>query len=506
MKDFCTDCRLKTHTRVRMEIVQIAVECAPLVKVGGLADVVLGLSRALHGASQSVEIVLPKYDCLDLTSIKNLEIHARDLICFYDQKTYPLTIWKGTVYGVLVTLIETHDPYGFFERKTVYGDPDDQERFCFFTRAAFDYLAQREKKPDIIHLHDWHTAIGAPLKKFLFPDLQNTSVILTIHNLAYQGICDKRIIKAVGLDASSLDQPDLLQDHSYPHCFNLLQGGIVFADQITTVSPTYAKEVLTEKNDHGLGSFLSTYHKKFTGILNGIDVDIWSPETDPLLPVHYSLGDLKATPPFILQKAKLKKILQHQLALDETPSFLAASITRLTTQKAPELIKMALLHVKEKGGSFVLLGTPSDHKTHDEFAQLKNTLASNKKIHIELTYNEPLAHLVYAAADLFIVPSLYEPCGLTQMIAMNYGTVPLVRETGGLADTVHKGKNGFSFGPATKKGLCFALDAAMTDYHSNPTIWHLLIKNGMSNDFSWRIPAQQYLKLYQSTRKLALDV
>lgn len=488
-----------------MEIVHIAAELAPIAKVGGLGDVLLGLGRSLIKKGHQVEIILPKYDCLDFNEIENTEVKIHDFHSFFDGEWHHNTIWQGKIKGIPLTLIESHDPYEFFDRQTVYGCPDDISRFSYFSRIALEYLHKTKRKPDIIHVHDWHAALVPVLLKTAYSHspIYSAHSILTIHNLAYQGICDKPSLLKIGLKEEHFDQPDLLRDLHTPQAFNLLQGGIVYADCITTVSPNYAQEVMTPEGGKGLESVLRRYAHKFSGVLNGIDYTYWNPETDHHLPFHYSASSLSPStshPPFIEEKRKIQTHLRHILSLEDESCPIVGCVTRLVYQKGPELIKHALLKTLERGGQFILVGSAMDPKTHTEFYNLKRKLAASRHAHIELSYNEPLSHLVYAASDLFIVPSLFEPCGLTQMIAMRYGALPLVRETGGLKDTVAEGKNGFTFGLPTAEGISPALDRAFSCWFEQPQCWYEMVQTGMKKDFCWDSPADEYLKIYHALK------
>ncbi len=436
-----------------MEIVHIAAELAPVAKVGGLGDVLHGLSRALLAKGHRVEVIIPEYDCLDRNGIS-----------------------EGQVDGIPVTLIAVED---FFERGVVYGCEDDALRFTSFCLAALEYLQENGRRPDVVHLHDWHTAVGAPLLKERFSEL-NAQCVFTIHNLAYQGECAGSILDHIGWKSDSIEEKGR---------YNLMKAGIIYADQVTTVSPNYAKEILGTEMGGTLRSTLKKYQNKFSGVLNGLDASYWDPVHDPLLPTHFSAENL-------LGKKKVKEELRKRLGLEQNEGPLVGAVTRLVPQKGPELIKAALQHTLELGGQAVLLGSAFDEATQSEFERLKWQLSGSRQGHLELTYNEELSHLVYGGSDLLLVPSLFEPCGLTQLIAMRYGTLPLVRETGGLVDTVFEGKNGFTFAPPTKEAICKTLERAFTLWDS-PT-WKSMQENGMREDHSWNKPAENYLKIYNS--------
>ncbi len=484
-----------------MHIVHIAAELAPIAKVGGLGDVILGLGRELKEKGHTVEVIMPKYDCLHLEEVDHLQVALHDLDSYFAGEWQHNTVWRGIVRGLPVVLIESHDREGFFERQTIYGCPDDVARFSYFSRAALEYLSQTEQAPEILHIHDWHAALVPLLKKKFYNEtsLSAARTVLTIHNLAYQGHCMKTDLAQVGLVAEEFDAPHLLGDHHRPGHLNLLQGGIVFSDYVTTVSPNYAHEALTPEGGKGLERTLQQHKEKFSGVLNGIDYDYWDPSNDPHLPFHFSIKNLShqhKKHPFIEEKAQLKAHLRQILSLDEEECPIVSCISRLVYQKGPELMKYALLKTLELGGQFVMIGSAMDPKTHAEFYNLKRKLAESRHVHIELNYNEPLSHLIYAASDLFLVPSIFEPCGLTQMIAMRYGTVPLVRKTGGLADTVFEGKNGFIFKEATAEGILHALTRALHCWFEAPDTWRSLMSKGMEKDFSWRIPSEEYLHIY----------
>ncbi len=435
-----------------MKIVHLASELAPVAKVGGLGDVLQGLSRALLAKGHQVEVILPKYDTLDLSLLPR---------------------------EIPVKLIESP----FFERGVIYGCEDDSARFTFFCRAALDYLQKSGRCPDVIHLHDWHTAVAAPLLKEQYPELI-AQCIFTIHNLAYQGECEESVLDQLGWKS------DIIKEGA---TYNLMKGGILYADHVTTVSPNYAHEILTTNQGGTLQAVLQAHQNKFSGVLNGIDYEYWNPATDPHLPAPFSLKKLAG-------KKLAKQELRKRLSLAEEARPLVVAITRLVPQKGPELIKAALLKTLELGGQFILLGSALDEKTHKEFEALKVEHTDSPHVHLELTYNEKLSHLVFGGGDLFLVPSLFEPCGLTQMIAMHYGNVPLVRATGGLVDTVFDGVNGFSFGPPTTEAICETLERALPLW--NTPKWNALIESGMEVDHSWDRPAEEYLKIYNAKARV----
>lgn len=461
-----------------MKIVHISAELAPIAKVGGLADALFGLAKNLVHLGHDVEIILPKYDTLKISEIKDLHQTSDDLSSFFKGRWFQTHIWKGKVHGLNVTFIDPKEPLNFFKRGKVYGDVDDPERFAFFSRAALEYL-HRNDPPDIIHLHDWHASLVAPLYKIHFGG--HGKVVLTLHNMAYRGITSAQLLEKIGLET------DELFEDSGGRTINILRGGIVYSDFVTTVSPTYAKELL-EKKDYDNLCYLLSRHA-FKGILNGIDYNYWNPESDPHLPYHFSSGSLE-------MKKKLAQLVRKKFSLEDEDSPLVCCITRLVHQKGPELIKSAILRTLEGGGQFVLIGATSDEETQERFSNLKKKLSSSHHVYIDLTYNEELAHLVYAASDLFLVPSIFEPCGLTQLISMRYGALPLVRRTGGLADTVFDGENGFTFDDPTAEAISKTVDRALKLWFEDQGEWKKMMQEAMTRDYSWQTPAEEYLQVY----------
>ncbi len=299
-----------------MQIVHIAPELAPVAKVGGLADVVLGLARELTAQGHKVEVILPKYDCLLQREITDLKICSESIKTQYDGETYTIRAWSGTVQGVSVIFLEAFAPRSFFSHGCVYGATEDIDRFCYFSRVVLDFLLQTKRHPDILHIHDWPTALVAPLLRERYADtpLAKAKTVFTIHNFDYQGQCSPENIEAVGLNGIELLQSGKMSDNVKPGLINLMKGAIVYCDFFTTVSPTYAQEVLTPKEGRHMESTIYQFHDKFQGILNGIDYDYWNPETDPRLVEHFSLQHLSSGR--WNGKAKAKLVLQERLNLE----------------------------------------------------------------------------------------------------------------------------------------------------------------------------------------------
>jgi starch synthase len=481
-----------------MHIVHITSELSPLAKVGGLADVVYGLCKELSHLGDQIEIILPKYDCLDVSPLKNLKVERKDLLCCNALNT----VWRGTLDNIKIILIEPHN--AFFNRGMIYGCPDDTDRFLYFSRTAIEYLYKTQNKPDLLHLHDWPTAIIPVLIKEIYAPLgfQCKGSVLTIHNLEHQGKCTPSNLSRIGLRGESFLTPEKLQDPYTLNLINLLKGGIVYADQLTTVSPNYKKEILTPEGGCGLHTLLIQCEKKLHGILNGIDKDFWDPTKDFRLAKKYP----KTLEGILQAKEENRNHLRTLLRLKKEKKPLVASICRLVRQKSPELIQHALEQTLAKGGQFVLLGSSTSPEILQHFSTLKKKLAKSDQVAILLETDETMAHLIFAAADLFVIPSLFEPCGLTQLIALRYGTIPVVRLTGGLVDTVFdidtstrplQERNGFTFDHPDPAGVDWALDRALQCWKTDREKWKTLITQGMRWDFSWTHTAPQYQALYK---------
>ncbi|KAF8727373.1 hypothetical protein HU200_018975 [Digitaria exilis] len=484
-----------------LHIVHIAAEMAPVAKVGGLADVISGLGKALQKKGHLVEIILPKYDCMQHNQINNLKVLDAVVQSYFEGNTFANKIWTGTVEGLPVYFIEPQHPGKFFWRAQYYGEHDDFKRFSYFSRVALELLYKSGKKVDIIHCHDWQTAFVAPLYWDVYANLgfNSARICFTCHNFEYQGTAPAQDLAYCGLDVEHLDRPDRMRDNSHGR-INVVKGAIVYSNIVTTVSPTYAQEVRSE-GGRGLQDTLKIHSKKFVGILNGIDTDTWNPSTDRFLKVQYSASDLYGKS---ANKAALRKQLKMSSAHASQP--LVGCITRLVPQKGVHLIRHAIYKTAELGGQFVLLGSSPVPNIQREFEGIVDQFQNNNNIRLLLKYDDALSHMIFAASDMFIVPSLFEPCGLTQMIAMRYGSVPVVRKTGGLNDSVFdfddesipmQLRNGFTFLKADEQGFDSALERAFNYYHRKPEVWKQLVQKDMKIDFSWDNSASQYEDIYQ---------
>jgi starch synthase len=488
-----------------MYIVQITPELAPVAKVGGLADVVFGLSSELEIRGNHVEIILPKYDCLRYDHIWGLCETYSDLWVPWYGGAIHCTVFFGFVHGRKCFFIEPHSADNFFNRGGIYGFNDDVMRFAFFSRAAMEFLWKAGKQPEIIHCHDWQTAL---VPVFLFEIYQHLGMrhprtCFTIHNFKHQGVTGAQL-----LNATALHRPeyyfhyDRMRDNHNPHALNMMKAGVVYSNFVTTVSPRHAMEAKDQGQGFGLEPTLHIHHLKYGGVVNGIDYEFWNPEIDRYIPFHYTVDNLD-------EKYKNKKALRDRLWIADNEKPVVAFVGRLDPQKGLELIRHAIFYTLQRGGQFVLLGSSPDGQINNYFWSLKHQFNEHPDCHIEIGFNEELSHLIYAGADMMIVPSRFEPCGLAQLIAMRYGTVPIVREIGGLADTVvdkdyspkplHE-RNGYVFRDYDGKGLEFALGRAISCYYEYPEHFRELMKNAMRSDYSWKNPGQDYLNIYDYIR------
>jgi starch synthase len=424
---------------------------------------------------------------------------------WYDRAIH-CTVYFGFVHGRKCFFIEPHSPDNFFSRGSIYGFPDDVMRFVFFSRAAMELLLKTGKHPDVIHCHDWQTALAPVLLYEIYQHLGMTHprVCLTIHNFKHQGVTGTEMLRASGLHNPERYLNDRqMGDDQTPGTLNLLKGGIVYSNFVTTVSPRYAFETKDQGQGFGLEPTLHTHQVKYGGVVNGVDYDVWNPEIDHHIPARFGLDDLDG-------KYENKRALRHRLMLADNEKPIVAFIGRLDPQKGLELVRHAIFYSLEHGGQFVLLGSSPDPGINADFWGLKNMLNDSPDCHLEIGFDEDLSHLVYAGADMILVPSRFEPCGLTQLIAMRYGTVPIVRAVGGLADTVfdkdhshrplHE-RNGYVFENYDQTGLESALGRAIACYFNHPDHFRDLMKNAMRYDYSWNRPGEDYLNIYDYIRE-----
>ncbi|MBP5972895.1 glycogen synthase GlgA [Brasilonema sp. CT11] len=489
-----------------MYIVQIASECAPVIKAGGLGDVVYGLSRELENQGHCVELILPKYDCMRYDHIWGLHDAFTNLWVPWYGGAIHCSVYCGWVHGRLCFFIEPHSGDNFFNRGCYYGSNDDNMRFAFFSKAALEFLLQSNKRPDVIHCHDWQTGLVPVMlyEMYKYYGMEYQRVCYTIHNFKHQGSAGVEALWATGLNQESYYfQYDKLQDNFNPFALNFMKGGIVYSNAVTTVSPHHAWEARYTDIGYGLGHTLHLHQDRFTGVLNGIDHDFWNPETDRYIPSHYTKDNFE-------EKAKNKKALRERLLLQDVDKPIISYIGRLDEQKGVHLVHHAMYYALQNGAQFVLLGSATESSINNHFRHEKDFLNNNPDVHLELGFNEELSHLIYAGADMIIVPSNYEPCGLTQMIGLKYGTVPIVRGVGGLVNTVFdkdydqtkppEERNGYVFYQSDYHALEFSLERPLKLWYNNPEEFRKLALAGMEYDYSWNHPGEEYVKIYDQIR------
>lgn len=489
-----------------MYIVQIASECAPVIKAGGLGDVVYGLSRELEIRGHCVELILPKYDCMRYDHVWGMHDAYRDLLVPWYGGAVHCSVYCGWVHGRVCFFIEPHSQDNFFNRGCYYGCDDDNMRFAFFSKAALEFLLRANKRPDVIHCHDWQTGLIPVMlyEIYKYNGMEYQRACFSIHNFKHQGFGGSEILHATGLNREAYYyHPDRLQDNFNPFAINFMKGGIVYSNAVTTVSPYHAWEARYTEVGCGLGHTLYLHQDKFQGILNGIDYDFWNPEIDRYIPQPFTQEDLSG-------KELNKKALRERLGLQDVDKPIIAYIGRLDGQKGVHLVHHAMYHALYRNAQFVLLGSATEPSIHNHFWHEKNFLHSNRDVHLELGFNEELSHLIYAGADMIVVPSNYEPCGLTQMIGLKYGTVPIVRGVGGLVNTVFdwdydtdhvpETRNGFVFYDQDNYALESAMNRAIDLWYQSPDLFKQLQIQGMEYDYSWNHPGKEYLEIYEKIR------
>jgi starch synthase len=469
-----------------MKILHVSTECHPFAKVGGLGDVVASLPGEIKRLRNAdVRVFLPKYRDVEKNYGNKLEQIAEFSIALGDKK--PIYVGVESLKHGNIRYYFIDNIFSFSSREHLYGYGDDAERFSYFQKAVLAALPHIPFDPDIIHVHDWHTAMIPLLLKTTYKHLDAKSV-LTIHNLAYQGVFplhDHRFFN-MPYDAR----------FEYQGFLNFLKAGICSADLITTVSETYAREIMSEYYGYGLQALLRRRKDDLKGILNGISYKTFNPEHDKLLFTAYDADT------FAQGKTKNRAAFFKELDLDaETDHPMIGFVSRLAEQKGIDLIKRVFDELMGfEDFTFVMLGTGSS-EYEDYFLRLQKDHPD--RVRALITYDERLAHLIYAASDMFLMPSKFEPCGLSQMIALKYGSVPVVRETGGLVDTVtpyneyENTGNGFSFTNYNAHDMMHVIRYALKVYRHNKTAWEGLVRRGMACDYSWKESAKAYKKAYQ---------
>jgi starch synthase len=475
-----------------LRIVMVASEAHPFAKTGGLAEVLGALPAALARLGHDVTVIIPRYRGIDVSNSTStpheFSLAGRAVHIAFVEKTLDA--------GVKAVLVDAPE---LFDREGLYGAngrdfPDNGWRFAVLSRAALEYARTKQVRVSVFHAHDWQAGLVPVYQKMYFssdPYVGGVPCVFTIHNLAFQGVFGTSALPALGLGPELLDINAL----EYWGHISFLKGGINFSEKITTVSPTYAHEILTSQYGFGMEGALRRRSDDLVGILNGIDTERWNPQTDAFAP-HFSIDDLAAkrrAKEHLLQTLKLPF---HEQAVSRP---VVGVISRLTDQKGFDLVAAAADDLMELDATWAMLGSGDSH-----YEQLWKTLAARhpQKVSATIGFNERLAHLIEAGSDLFLMPSRFEPCGLNQMYSLRYGTVPVVRATGGLQDTVRDvtetGANGFKFSDYTPGAMVAALRRALHAYRDAGQ-WSALQRAGMQRDSSWDVSAREYVKVYKSS-------
>lgn len=475
-----------------MRVAILSSEVVPFAKTGGLADVAGALPKALRKRGVEAVVLLPLYQQVDRRQlseqvIENVPIEWRG-------HTRLTRVFQSEAAGAPAFLIEAPE---YFSRSSIYGFSDDHERFAFFGRAALSLLRYLNWKPDIVHCNDWpggFPTIELRSRRRFDPFFYDSRTIFSIHNMAYQGRFDPADLWWLGF-GDHRDQNDFM----FEGTASALKAGLVAADALSTVSHRYAFEIQTPAQGHGLDWLVRVRRDRLLGITNGVDYDVWNPETDPHIAANFSINDLTG-------KQECKRDLLRRFGMpEELNRPIIAIISRLVAQKGYDLIQQLAGAITETGSFFIALGTGA--REYEDFLQSWHNAAPHRVAIYKGYAGEALAHQIEAGADLFLMPSLYEPCGLNQMYSMRYGTVPIVRATGGLDDTVEnfdEGRgtgNGFKFQDYSAGALLEKIREALY-FYAKPDAWRLIQRNGMARDNSWPTAAQKYLELYERVLKL----
>jgi starch synthase len=478
-----------------LRVLVVASEGVPYVKTGGPADVIGALPQALRRLGHDARVVLPRYNSIDperwqLTPVKT------DLSVPIHHSTETVRVLQ-TPEDVPVPFYFIEAPH-YFQREKLYGYNDDGDRFILFCRAALEFVRSIGWAPDIIHCHDWHTAIIPNWMKTIYkedPLFTSTATVYTIHNLAYQGIFGYRILEVAGIAEEGFIYPEVPE---LANVVDLMGRGILFADVVNTVSPRYASEILTPEFGERLDPILRERKDRLYGILNGIDTAEYNPATDTHLVSHYDAFSLD-------QRPMNKVALQEQAKLPVDAGIpLIGIISRLTDQKGFDLLDQIVIPLVEQGVQLIVSGTGDQHY-HSMFQRLAARYSQQVSIH--LTFNREMSQQIYSGSDMLLMPSRFEPCGSTQMLAMRYGSIPIVHRTGGLADTVQdfdpikSSGNGFSFSRYHPFHLFAAIMRALEAYQFTDA-WRDLMQRAMLADYSWDASAEQYVAVYRRAQEL----
>jgi starch synthase len=478
-----------------MKVAMLASEVVPFAKTGGLADVAGALPKFLSPLGLELRVFLPLYR---ETKKKGLPLRRviGNLEMDWDGEKVPFSAWESGE-GALRFLMIENDEY--FGRDCLYGTPqgdypDNGERFAFFSKAAMESLKHLDFRPEVIHAHDWQSAIALAFLKFLYardPFFARTRSLFTIHNLAYQGLFEKEVLSRIGLPAALFNMEDL----EFFGKVNYLKAGILYSTAVSTVSRRYSQEIQTPEFGHRLDGLLRKRRDRLFGILNGVDYTDWNPATDKFIVRPFD-------PTYLDGKKQCKRDLLRAFSLDSVKeeSPVVGMVSRLAGQKGFDIVCESLEEIFRLGAVLVILGTG------EEVFQKALTAAQEKfpeSLGLKIAFDESLSHKIYAGSDMFLIPSRYEPCGLTQMYSLRYGTIPVVRATGGLDDTIQEYDpargtgNGFRFQEYESSALLSSLQKAIAVYRDKES-WRPLVQKAMACDFSWEVSAREYLRLYQT--------
>ncbi len=472
-----------------LRILMIASEAVPFAKTGGLADVIGALPRALAQLGHEVAVAFPRYRGIKAgRRVARFPVMLRTVV-------HEAGIYEETLDDRLRVLLV--DCPAYYDRPGLYGAgnedyADNAWRFAFLSRAALEHAARDGERPNVVHAHDWQAGLAPVYLRTLYahhPVLAGVPTVFTIHNLAYQGLFEKEILAKVGLPESLFNMNDL----EFFGKVNYLKAGVLYATAVNTVSPRYSREIQTPEFGCGLDGLLRSRSGVLSGILNGVDYADWDPSTDRLLPARFSPADMAG-------KAVSKAALLEMFGLPVEGNVpVAGMVTRLAGQKGLDIVCQALEGIFRLGVTVIILGT-GDQKIQDFLKE--SQLEFPRQLGLKIAFDEKIAHTIYGGSDMFLIPSRYEPCGLTQMYALKYGTIPVVRATGGLDDSIQEFDakaltgNGFKFTETEPEAMLGALARAL-DAYSRKDLWTALMRNGMSADFSWTRSAGEYLALYR---------
>ena len=483
----------------------VAAEVRPFATTGGLAEVVGALPLALERLGHRTTVILPRYRRSQAAAGEppaagSLAPDGETVIDFGSRQQPVRFVRSALSTGVTAVLVDAPDLY---DRDGLYGTsdgdyPDNAFRFAVLSRAALEYLRLKGERPSVIHAHDWHTGLVPAYQKMLYSDdpvVGGVPAVFTIHNLAFQGVYPASTLPAIGLPWDVMH----VQAMEYWGRISYLKAGINFSERLTTVSPSYAREILTPQSGFGFDGILSRRAQSLVGILNGIDTSRWNPVADPFLPAPYGPDDLSG-------KAHAKRLLLETVGLPASAVTrpLIGMVSRLTDQKGFDLVAEALDDLMQLDATWVLLGS-GERRYEAQWTGLASRHPD--RVSVTIGFSDRLEHLIEAGADAFLMPSRFEPCGLNQLNSLRYGTPPIVRGTGGLSDTVADLDaagdgmgTGFKFADYTPQALVSAVRRAL-DAYRKPQLWKRLQRRGMQQDFSWDVPAREYVKVYERLRE-----